>query len=162
ESVFGRSRHRRFSFIVILVRDQERRDRVRGSPAKKAGGQRGGMRQTVKIVSDIEELAAYRRRWASLLERSACNRPTMSPTWLLSWWRVFGDGDRRRLAAIVVLDGDRLVGLAPLCIRRHWYPPGIPFRRVELLASGEPEEDAICSEYLGVIAERGQEADVAV
>src|SRR5262249_47879756 len=44
---------------------------------------------------------------------------------------------------------------------RHWYRPGLPFRRLELLASGEREADAICSEYLNVIARRGQESAVA-
>jgi CelD/BcsL family acetyltransferase involved in cellulose biosynthesis len=44
--------------------------------------------------------------------------------------------------------------------RPHVYLPGIPFRRLELLASGESEEDEICSEYLGLIAERGAEEAV--
>ncbi|MFT3764822.1 MAG: GNAT family N-acetyltransferase [Minicystis sp.] len=58
-------------------------------------------------------------------------------------------------------DGGRLAGLAPLLVRAHRYPPGIPFRRVEVLGTGEDEEDEICSEYVGVIAERGAEAAVA-
>src|SRR6185295_516432 len=41
------------------------------------------------------------------------------------------------------------------------YAPGIPFRRLELLGTGEPEEDEVCSEYLDVIAERGEERAVA-
>src|SRR5262249_46954557 len=57
-------------------------------------------------------------------------------------------------------DGERLVGLAPL-LARQVYPMGIPFRRLELLGSGEPEEDEICSEYIGIIAEHGAEHDVA-
>ena len=116
---------------------------------------------SVKMVSHIDELATYKRRWSALLERSATNEPTLSPAWLLSWWDVFGDEDKRKLSAMLFFEGERLVGLAPLLVRRHWYPPAIPFRRVELLASGEPDQDAICSEYLGVIAERGMEAPVA-
>ena len=98
---------------------------------------------TVKIVSSIDELAGYRRRWSALLERSATNEPTLSPSWMLAWWRIFGEGDGRRLACILVFEGERLVGLAPLAVRRHWYPPAIPFRRVEILASGERDADAI-------------------
>src|SRR5262249_37504475 len=41
------------------------------------------------------------------------------------------------------------------------YSPGIPFRRLEPLGSGEREADAVCSDYLDVIARRGCEADVA-
>jgi CelD/BcsL family acetyltransferase involved in cellulose biosynthesis len=37
----------------------------------------------------------------------------------------------------------------------------LPLRRLEALASGEPEQDAICSAYLNVIAERGLESAVA-
>jgi CelD/BcsL family acetyltransferase involved in cellulose biosynthesis len=42
-----------------------------------------------------------------------------------------------------------------------WYRPGIPFRRLELLGSGENEEDEIASEYIGLIAETGREDEVA-
>jgi CelD/BcsL family acetyltransferase involved in cellulose biosynthesis len=51
--------------------------------------------------------------------------------------------------------------LAPLLRRRHWYGPGIPFRRLEPLASGERERDGIWSEYLNVVAEEGAESRVA-
>ncbi len=44
--------------------------------------------------------------------------------------------------------------------RRHSYR-GLPFRRLELLASGEPDADAICSNHIGILAERGAEAAVA-
>ena len=76
-----------------------------------------------------------------------------SPLWLLTWWGVFGDG--RRLRVWTFWRGDELVGVAPLCLRRHWYPPGIPYRRLELLGSGEDEADEICSDYLGVVAAPG-------
>jgi CelD/BcsL family acetyltransferase involved in cellulose biosynthesis len=37
----------------------------------------------------------------------------------------------------------------------------LPFRRLELLGTGEDEADEIASEYVGIIAERGREQDVA-
>lgn len=85
----------------------------------------------------------------------------MTPEWLLAWWRVFGDSEGRRLRAVLVEDGGRLVGLAPLLLRAHRYRPGIPFRRLELVASGEREEDEICSDYLSVLAATGAEREVA-
>jgi hypothetical protein len=45
--------------------------------------------------------------------------------------------------------------------RRYWYRPGIPFRRLEFLGSGESEADEICSDYLSIIAEAGFESAVA-
>jgi hypothetical protein len=78
---------------------------------------------------------------------------------LLTWWNVFGEG--RTLRAALFSEGARLAGLALLCSRQHRHRGAIPFRRLELVGSGEPEADEICSEYIGPIAERGAEAAVA-
>lgn len=114
-----------------------------------------------RVVSTLEEAARWQVPWRELLARSACDEPTRSPTWLLSWWRVFGSLDGRKLRLVLFFSGDRLVGVAPLLARRAWYLPGLPFRRLELLGTGEPEADEICSDHLGIVAERGQEAAVA-
>jgi CelD/BcsL family acetyltransferase involved in cellulose biosynthesis len=116
---------------------------------------------TCSVVSDPAGLETLRAPWHQLLARSTANGPMLSPTWLLTWWRVFGPLDDRRLRVARFCQGGRLVGLAPLLARRHWYRPGIPFRRLEPLGAGEREADAICSDYLGVIAERGKEESVA-
>lgn len=113
------------------------------------------------VLTSTSELEALRSAWEALLARSASNEPMLSPLWLLPWWRVFGSLGGRRPAVLACHEGDRLVGLAPLLSRTHRYPPGIPFRRLELLGTGEPEEDEICSEYVGVLAERGMEGQVA-
>ena len=112
-------------------------------------------------VTDPSALAAHTDAWDALLARSASNRPCLAPFWLLAWWRVFGDRQGRRLAALLVYDGERLVGLAPFLCRLAWHRRVIPFRRVELLATGERDKDEIMSDYLGVIAELGYEEDVA-
>ena len=113
------------------------------------------------VLTDLAELEALRPAWDALLASSAADEPMLSPLWLLAWWRVFGHLDGRRLSVVAVREDGRLVGLAPLLVRTHLYPPAIPFRRVEMLGSGEAEADEICSEYLGVIAARGAEARVA-
>jgi hypothetical protein len=74
---------------------------------------------------------------------------------------VFGALDGRQLRVASFYEQDRLVGLAPLLRRRFWYRPGIPFRRLELLGTGEKPADAIHPEYLGVLAECGREQQVA-
>ncbi len=114
------------------------------------------------VVTDAAELERLREDWRALLARSASNEGMLTPEWLLTWWRVFGPQDHRQLRALLFRDETgRLVGLAPLLRRRYWYFPGIPFRRLEPLGAGEREEDAICSDYLNAIAERGFEAAVA-
>jgi CelD/BcsL family acetyltransferase involved in cellulose biosynthesis len=115
----------------------------------------------LRVVSDAAQLERLRPAWAELLERSACNEPMLSPTWLLGWWRVFGSLGGRRLQAALFYEGERLIGLAPLLKRRHWYRPGIPFQRLEPLGTGEHERDRVWSDYVTVIAEHGAEERVA-
>ncbi len=115
----------------------------------------------VELVTDDVRLEALEGEWTKLLERSVTDEVTLSPTWLLAWWRVFGPLDGRVLRVAAFFDGPRLVGLAPLLLRRHRYRSAIPFRRLELLGSGEPEADEIGSDYLSIVAERGAEQAVA-
>ena len=112
------------------------------------------------IVSSASQLEQLSGAWGELLSRSGSDEPMLSPDWLLPWWRRFGGEGGRELRVGVAYRGDVLVGLVPLLARWHWYAPGIPFRRLELLGTGEAEEDEVCSEYLNVIVERGAEAEL--
>jgi len=115
----------------------------------------------VEVVSDPARLATLAPEWTELAARSGHDVPAVSPGWVLTWWQVFGGLEGRRLAAVAFRRAGRLVGLAPLAGRRIWVRPGIPLRLLELIPSGEPEADEICSEYLTVLAERGAEQEVA-
>jgi CelD/BcsL family acetyltransferase involved in cellulose biosynthesis len=99
--------------------------------------------------------------WRDLLGRSAADEPMLDPTWLLPWWRVYGQGTGRRLRICLFHEGGRLVGLAPLARRRYWYGSCLPFARLEPLGADVDEGDGVCSEYLNIIAERGAEVRVA-
>jgi hypothetical protein len=114
---------------------------------------------TYGIVSDIHgnrealiETLAYLR--ARGVERVVCLGD------LVGYNAVFGPHDGRALRVALFHDGAKLVGMAPLLARVHRYRLGVPFRRLELLASGEDERDEICSDYLGVVVERGAEEGV--
>ena len=119
------------------------------------------MNLRARVVTDLDALASARDDWAALVARAAASAPTTTPTWMLHWWRTFGDTGGRALRAVLVFEGARLVGLAPLQVRPMRSRVGIPFRRMELLASGEDEADEIGSDYIGVLAERGFEPTVA-
>jgi CelD/BcsL family acetyltransferase involved in cellulose biosynthesis len=113
------------------------------------------------VASDVTQAEALRPAWSKLLERSERNELTQSPDWLLTWWHIFGVLHGRQLRLGLFHEGERLVGLAPVLRRRHWYRGWLPFWRLEFLASGEPPEDGIYSNHLAVVAERGAEQKVA-
>src|SRR6266403_5665742 len=111
----------------------------------------------VQVITDADKLERHADAWWDLLSRSDADRVTLSPAWLLPWWRIFGRVGARRLCVCLFWDGNTLIGLAPLLRRWRLGAPGLPFARIELLGTGEREEDEIGSEYVGVIAARGQE-----
>jgi CelD/BcsL family acetyltransferase involved in cellulose biosynthesis len=115
---------------------------------------------TVSIIDQGSELERMRGEWEQLLGRSAGLHPSLTPTWLLAWWRVFGPRDGRRLRTLAVRDAQELVGLFPLLERRYWYYGLVPMKRVEPMASGEDAADEIVSEYLGPIVASGREDEV--
>ena len=107
-------------------------------------------------------LEALAPRWRGLLDRAASPEPTQTPLWQTTWWREFGPRQGRKLRVLAFEDeGGRLLAIAPLLSRRFLHQRIVPFRRLELLASGEDEADEICSNYIGVLCESGRELDVA-
>lgn len=121
---------------------------------------RPSSRLLCSVATQAEQLARLAPAWRELLERSASNEPMLSPLWLQSWWEVFGSRDGRRLRVCCFYRKERLVGLAPLLQRRWWYRPGIPFRRLEALGTGEHHSEAIHPDYVNILAERGAEEEV--
>jgi hypothetical protein len=114
-----------------------------------------------RIETRSSELEALAPRWRDLLARSASAAPVLTPLWLSAWWREFGEADGRSLRLVVVTDAQDLVGLVPLSWRVATHRRAIPVRAIELLATGEAEVDEICSDYVGGLAARGREDEVA-
>jgi len=110
---------------------------------------------TVRVVTSVQELRELALAWQELLDQSM--RPSLmcAPAWLLAWWEIYGRG--RELRVGLFHDGDRLVGVAPLCRRRFWHRPGIPMRRLEFLGGDDNEDDGVCSEILRPIIQPGYE-----
>jgi CelD/BcsL family acetyltransferase involved in cellulose biosynthesis len=113
-----------------------------------------------QLIRDIEQLRALAPDWQRLLDDSASAEPMRAPAWLLTWWDVYAANTDRALRVGVFREGDRLIGLAPLCLRRAWHR-WLPFTRLEFLGADMDEQDGVCSEYLGLIARAGYEEILA-
>ena len=113
------------------------------------------------VVTTTSEWDGCAEQWRQLID--ACANPSITVTWpwLRTWWEVFGN-DARRLRVVLVRDGERLVGAAPLLLRtaprRHYKV--LSLRRMELLASGEERGAPICSDYIGWPVIAGYESAV--
>jgi CelD/BcsL family acetyltransferase involved in cellulose biosynthesis len=115
----------------------------------------------VRVCRRPDEFRDLRDEWNALLFRSASAGVTLTWEWLHTWWTVFGTG--RELRVVLVREDGRLIGAAPLLVREAPVTRFrvFRFRRMELLASGEPPGHQICSDYIGWFAEPGREPEVA-
>ncbi len=101
-----------------------------------------------EIVSTAERFRELRDEWTHLLAASPSNSVTLTWEWLHTWWQVYGED--RQLRLILVRENGVLVGAAPLLMRQRlcWHFGIVPYRRMELLASGEEQNDMVCSDYI--------------
>jgi CelD/BcsL family acetyltransferase involved in cellulose biosynthesis len=91
--------------------------------------------------------------WSGLLEQASEPSVFLSPEWIAAWWRAFGGGHEARLLAALDNKGE-LLGLAPLYVRRVRLA-GL----VEARVIGVMGDEVVGSEYLGLLARPGREAE---
>ena len=107
----------------------------------------------VDVLKQADQFTALESEWRELLADSAADTVFLTWEWLSTWWTHLGGG--HRLSILTVRDGDRLMGIAPLAVRR-WRPTSLEFLpRLEMLGAGD-----VGSDYLDVIVRRGAEAPV--
>ena len=110
------------------------------------------------IVDSIEGLTGLANSWNDLLAKSRSNTLFLTWEWLYSWAQSYLESDlksERRLLVVLIYEGSKLIGVAPWCIR-FVRSCGVLMKRIEFL--GVPEG---ASDYLDVIAKRGEEKCVA-
>jgi len=90
--------------------------------------------------------------WDATVAAAAAPSVFLTRDWVTAWWRSFRDGLDPCLFRICSADG-RTVGIAPFYRERL---RGTPARRLGLLG-----DRGVGSEYLGVVARRGYEDEVA-
>ncbi|HEX2160777.1 MAG TPA: GNAT family N-acetyltransferase [Thermoleophilaceae bacterium] len=67
----------------------------------------------VEILDLESDLESFRSQWDALAVETG--QPYSSPAWMLAWWRHARPADAL-LRAVVVVEGERLIGLAPLWV----------------------------------------------
>lgn len=112
---------------------------------------------TIQKITTLDGFRGLRHCWDDLLNGSSSNTIALTWDWLWAWWEVFGSD--RELNILVAWDEDQIVAIAPLLKRVVQRYSFLEFARLEFLASGEAEEEEICSEYLDFIIRRGREAE---
>ena len=72
---------------------------------------------TIAVVSDAQGLQALAPDWDRLVLAAARPSPFLLHAWVTTWWQHFGAG--ATLAVITATRDSKLVGVAPMFIRRH-------------------------------------------
>jgi CelD/BcsL family acetyltransferase involved in cellulose biosynthesis len=102
-----------------------------------------------------EDFAAGREQWAELLARSDADRLFMSWDWQWRWWRHHASFLHSELVLLAgYADDGRLIGLAPLHLRRVTHRWPLNAMRMECLGSAWRDRASVFSEYFDFIVDR--------
>jgi CelD/BcsL family acetyltransferase involved in cellulose biosynthesis len=91
----------------------------------------------VSVIQDYEQFASLAHEWNDAVDRARLSHPFLRHEWMRSWWDSFGAPSTRaarQLHIVLVRNGDRIVGIAPL-MRESAVVYGLPVRRLALLAN---------------------------
>jgi CelD/BcsL family acetyltransferase involved in cellulose biosynthesis len=113
---------------------------------------------TVRVLQSWADVIAIGPQWNALDELRDQECPFSSHEFALIWWQHFGTALCKPLV-ILVYQHERLMGIAPLYIRRRW--PMLTVPTLHFIGQGEAEEDEVCAEYLDIIASPDDEGEVA-
>ena len=103
----------------------------------------------VEDIRTEEEFDALREEWNGLLVRSTSNNVFLTFDWMRTWWKHYKPD--KRLFIVVVRDpSGRLLGIAPLCIKKETLYGLASLRVLTFLGTEE-----VCSDYLDFILDRG-------
>src|SRR3954465_7824669 len=83
------------------------------------GGHSDGRRRGMEalLIEDPAALERVRAGWDELA--AACARPFCAPAWQIAWWRHVGAARGGSLRVAAVLDGGRVVAIAPCFTERE-------------------------------------------
>jgi len=107
---------------------------------------------TVQIVEfgPGESLDRLEPAWRQVQDAGGVSHPMYSWEWMSTWWHAFGRN--RELLAFVLADDSGSVAVAPFVRRRARMNRLFTFRRLELMGTGERQQDEVYSEYVDLPA----------
>ncbi|MCE5336687.1 MAG: GNAT family N-acetyltransferase [Desulfobacteraceae bacterium] len=93
-------------------------------------------------LDDPRQLALYSEDWKKLLASNVRSSSIfLTQEWVLNWWKYFGNG--KRLCILLLLDGNRLAGIAPLAVAEKNAAKS-PFRIVRFIGTGVADHLDFC------------------
>ena len=99
---------------------------------------------TVDVITDPARFAGLETAWNETVDRAGLTHPFLRHEWLSSWWDAFARN--RELNVMVIRDGSRILGLAPMMLERARIC-GVPVRRVQFLHNDHtPKADVIVAD----------------
>jgi len=109
----------------------------------------------VEEYDSLESPCPLQAQWNALAERTRSVTVFSTWEWQSTWWKYYGTG--HKLQIIAVWDGDRLVGLLPLYVKKSSFAPLLSLREALLVgAGGDTSPD-----YLGPLLDPEHEEAVA-
>jgi len=98
----------------------------------------------IQQITKTRDFLSLESDWNALLQNSTNDIVCLTHDWFRCWWRGYSDGNR--LFTLLAKDNGKLVGIAPLMIRRGTYR-GFPVRKVCFMQnSNSPRVDFIAAE----------------
>ncbi len=117
-------------------------------------GPGGSKTMLVKALRTEKEFSVLEKEWNHLLQNSSSNTIFLTWEWMHTWWKYYGHG--KSLFIITVRDDDgRLIGLAPLCIKKVSFHGLASLKAITFLGTGE-----VCSDYLDFITSPDRNEEV--
>lgn len=101
---------------------------------------------TLNRLTDFLEVLQLEPEWNNLLKRSSNKSVFMTWEWLTTWWEVYGEGHELWWLAIRSQNG-RLIGSAPLYLRKQKNGLFLPHRELRFIGTGSP----VAPEHLDII-----------
>jgi CelD/BcsL family acetyltransferase involved in cellulose biosynthesis len=115
---------------------------------------KGPSMYTIRAVKTLEEFKGLSEKWSALLKEAASDSIFLTWEWLYTWARYYLE-DHRLLVLLVYAENDRLVGIAPLYIRKVRSFGFLNLREIRFLGTEE-----VCSSYLDFIVTEKDKKEV--
>ncbi len=106
------------------------------------------MKVDVARFSPGQDIAELAKPWQELQSVGGVLHPMYSWEWVSAWWDIFGED--RSLVSYTAREGGQALAIAPFALHEAQMNGPFQFQRMELLGTGEDEEEEVYAEYLDI------------